>query len=238
VLQGEGVSHNFGGLMAVNDADFYVGEGEIVGLIGPNGAGKTTLFNLISGAITANAGTIRFKGEDITKMKPHQICLKGMARTFQTVKLFPNMTALENIRLALLYGRRGTYYTEKTSEKEINQLMASMGILNDRLRLAGDLPIASQRRLEIARALATKPDLILLDEVMAGLAPSELEQSMQLIARIRDSGTTVFMIEHVMKAIMEVCDRIMVFHNGSKIAEGMPDEVANNSDVVRIYLGE
>ena len=237
MLEGKGVSHNFGGLMAVNDADFYVRQGEIVGLIGPNGAGKTTLFNLISGAITPNAGTIRFKGEDITNLKPYQICIKGVARTFQATKLFPNMTSFENIRLALLYGKRGTRYTEKQTEKEINRLMAQMGILNDRNRLARDLPIASQRRVEIARALATKPELLLLDEMMAGVSQAELGPSMDLIARIRDNGTTIFMIEHVMKAIMEVCDRIIVFHDGSKIAEGTPDEVANNQDVIRTYLG-
>lgn len=237
MLEGKGVTRSFGGLMAVKEADFYVGEGEIVGLIGPNGAGKTTLFNLISGALTADEGMLRFKGQDITRMKPHQITRMGIARTFQASKLFGNMTSQDNIRLGLIYGTPGSYYTERTSEKEITQLMAQMGILNDRLRLARDLPIAAQRRVEIARALATKPDLLLLDEVMAGLAPGELRPSMDLIARIRNNGTTIFMIEHVMKAIMEVCDRIIVFHNGTKIAEGTPDEVANDKDVTRIYLG-
>jgi LPS export ABC transporter ATP-binding protein len=236
MLIGEGLKKNFGGLMAVSDANFHVDEGEIVGLIGPNGAGKTTLFNLISGAITPIEGTIKFKGDDITALKPHQICKKGIARTFQSAKLFTGMTVYENVRLALIFGT-----PEKLSEEEmrrqIHQLLATVNLLAERSKPVNDLPVGSRKRLEIARALATRPDLLLLDEVMAGLNPAEVAHSMELIKKLRDRGMTIFMIEHVMKAIMSVCDRIIVFHNGTKIAEGSPDEVVNNPTVIRIYLG-
>jgi len=238
MLEGTGVTMNFGGLVAVDHADFKVGQGEIVGLIGPNGAGKTTLFNLISGAQTPQEGTIRFKGEDITDLRPDQICRMGLARTFQTSKIFSEMTAFENVRLALIYGNPHRSFKFKEAEREVNQLMAQAGMLSDRNKAVKELSLASQRRLEIVRALATDAELLLLDEVMAGLTPSELTQSMELVMRLRDRGITVFMIEHVMQAIMEVCDRIIVFHFGQKIAEGPPDEVAGDPRVKAIYLGE
>ena len=238
MLQGEGITHTFGGLMAVSSADFFVGQGEIVGLIGPNGAGKTTLFNIISGAVKPSAGTIKFKGEDITGLKPHQICRKGLARTFQTTKLFSTMTAFENVRLALLFGNPGRRIERRQAEREVNQLMASLGLLSDRNKPVKDLSLATQKRLEIARALATHPEMILLDEVMAGLTPKELSQSMRLITQLRDRGITIFMIEHVMHAIMGVCDRVIVFHYGSKITEGRPAEVVNDRTVNEIYLGK
>lgn len=237
MLTGEGINKNFGGLMAVMNADFQVNEGEIVGLIGPNGAGKTTLFNLISGAAQPVSGTIRFKGQDITGMKPHQICRKGIARTFQSSKLFDGMTPHENVRAALLFGKSNTL-TEKEVRNQVLQLLATVNLLSERDTLVKDLSISVQKRVEIARALATRPDLMLLDEVMAGLNPAEVSQSIELISKIRDKGTTVFMIEHVMKAIMTVCDRIIVFHNGTNLVEGTPEEVANNPTVIRIYLGE
>jgi len=237
VLEGKDVSKNFGGLMAVSQADFYVGEGEIVGLIGPNGAGKTTLFNLISGDISPKSGTITFRGETITGMKPHRVCRKGIARTFQSTRLFDGMTVFENVELALKFGDSGIT-SQRAIDKEVLRLLAFVGLLAERDKIAQDQPVANQKRLEIARALATKPDLLLLDEVMAGLNPVEVGQSMELITKIRASGITVFMIEHVMKAIMSVCDRIIVFHHGTKIAEGTPGEVASNPTVIEIYLGE
>ena len=237
MLKGSNVTHSFGGLMAVDRADFHVNQGEIIGLIGPNGAGKTTLFNIISGAIKPAQGMIQFKGEDITGLKPHQICLRGLARTFQTTKLFSNMTAFENIRLALLFGNPGRKIDRRQAEREVNQLMASMGLLSDRNKPAKELSLATQKRLEIARALATSPDMLLLDEVMSGLTQKELNQAMQFIRQLRERGITIFMIEHVMQAIMGMCDRIIVFHYGSKIMEGTPQEVVNDPTVNSIYLG-
>lgn len=237
MLRGEGVTHSFGGLMAVAGADFNVEEGEIVGLIGPNGAGKTTLFNLISGALAPDEGKITFKGEDITWLKPHQICLRGLARTFQITKLFTEMTAFENVRLALLYGNPERTIRRREAKREVTKILASVGLLSDRNKPARELPLATQRRVEIARALATNPEILLLDEVMAGLTQSELGQAMQLIRQLRDRGITIFMVEHVMQAIMEVCDRILVLHYGKVVAEGSPGEVANDRTVHEIYLG-
>ena len=236
MLVGNNVSKNFGGLMAVADADFEVNQGEIVGLIGPNGAGKTTLFNLISGATQPRSGKITFKNEDITKLNAHQICKKGIARTFQSTKLFSNLTVFENVALAALFGK-SRKVSEPEVEAEVMDLLDFVDLSPVRATRAKDLPIAKQRQLEIARALATKPDLILFDEVMAGLIPTEVAQSMELISQIRARGTTVFMIEHVTKAIMNVCDRIIVFHHGRRLAAGTPDEIANNQDVIEIYLG-
>lgn len=237
MLKGEGVSKNFGGLMAVSNANFHVNQGEIAGLIGPNGAGKTTLFNLISGAVRPASGKIIFKDENITGLKPHRICRRGIARTFQSAKLFNGMTVFENVRLALMFGK-SRVYSEKEVRNQVLQLLANVNLLAERSKLVKDLPVGSQKRVEIARALATRPELLLLDEVMAGLNPTELAQSMELIAKIRDMGITVFMIEHVMQAIMTICDRIMVFHNGTNLVEGTPQEVASDPTVIRIYLGE
>ena len=238
MLEGRGVTHSFGGLVAVDRADFSVDRGEIVGLIGPNGAGKTTLFNLISGALEPTAGSIRFKDVDITKLRPDQICRRGLARTFQTSKLFTGMTAFDNILVAMLYGAGKKTIDRDEAEREVNRLMARVGMLSDRNKLVRDLSLSSQRRLEIARALATDADMLLLDEAMAGLNPNELTKSMELITQLRENGMTIFMIEHVMQAIMEVCDRIIVFHFGQNIVEGTPAEVAEDARVRAIYLGE
>ena len=237
MLSGRGVTHSFGGLRAVKNLDFDVAEGEIVGLIGPNGAGKTTLFNLISGAIPLKEGTIRFKGEDVTGMRPDQICHRGLARTFQTTKLFTEMSGFDNVRLALVFGNPERSFTFKQAESEANLMMASAGMLGDRNKPVKDLPLASRRRLEIARALATNPDMLMLDEAMAGLTPGEVSRSIDLVRSLRDRGVTILMIEHVMAAIMEVCDRIVVLHNGEKLAEGTPAEVAEDPKVRSVYLG-
>lgn len=237
MLSGRGVTHSFGGLRAVKNLDFDVAEGEIVGLIGPNGAGKTTLFNLISGAIPLKEGTIRFKGEDITGMRPDQICHRGLGRTFQTTKLFTEMSGFDNVRLALVFGNPERRFTFKQAEAEANLMMASAGMLGDRNKPVKDLPLASRRRLEIARALATNPDMLMLDEAMAGLTPGEVSRSIELVRSLRDRGVTILMIEHVMAAIMEVCDRIVVLHNGEKLAEGTPAEVAEDPKVRSVYLG-
>ena len=228
---------NFGGLLAVANANFHVDQGEVVGLIGPNGAGKTTLFNLISGAIAPKSGVIKFKDETITGLKPHQICKKGVARTFQSTKLFAGLTVFENVELAAMFGTPQAI-SEAEAEQEVLDLLDFVELSTVRATLAKNLPIASQRRLEVARALATKPELLLLDEVMAGLNATEVAEAMALITKIQAKGITIFMIEHVMKAIMNVCDRIIVFHNGREIAEGTPDQVTTNPTVIEIYLGE
>ena len=237
ILEGEGVTKYFGGLAAVRNVDFHVDPGEIVGLIGPNGAGKTTLFNLISGALVPKSGVIKYNGENITGLKPHQICRKGVARTFQSVKIFPNMPALANIMLGSFFGRPNSISSAK-AEREAMELLEFVGLSAVAAMPAKDLTLVNQKILEVARALATGPELLLLDELMAGLNPTEVGQAMELVTRIRDKGITVFMIEHVMKAIMSVCDRIMVLHHGEKIAEGTPKEIASSRTVIEVYLGE
>jgi len=209
----------------------------VVGLIGPNGAGKTTLFNLISGALPTTGGEIEYKGQKITGLKPHQICKKGLARTFQSAKLFAGMTVFENALAASLFGTKRAI-SVPDAEKEAMELLEFVELSAVAPMLAKDLPIAHRKRLEVARALATKPDLLIFDEVMAGLNPAELAQAMELIRKIREKGMTIFMIEHVMKAIMNICDRIIVLHHGNKIAEGTPEEIATSRTVVEVYLGE
>ena len=237
ILEGEGVTKYFSGLAAVSNVDFHVDQGEIVGLIGPNGAGKTTLFNLISAALVPKPGVIRFKGEKITGLKPHQICRMGVARTFQEVKIFANMPVRENVLLGSLFGcSAGMSSADAT--REATELLEFVGLSAVRATPAKDLTLANQKRLEVAGALATKPELLLLDELMAGLNPAEVAQAMELVTAIRDRGITIFMIEHVMKAIMSVCDRIMVLHHGEKIAEGTPQEIATSKKVIEVYLGE
>lgn len=237
ILEGEGVTRYFGGLAAVSGVDFHVDEGEVVGLIGPNGAGKTTLFNLISGALVPKPGTIKFKAENITGLKPHKICKMGLARTFQSVKVFANMTALENVVLGPLFGTRNSV-SPMDAAREATGLLEFVGLSAVGATPAKDLTLANQKRLEIARALATKPELLLLDELMAGLNSTEVTQAMELVTRIRDEGITIFMIEHVMKAIMSVCDRIIVLDHGKKLAEGTPQEIATSRAVIDVYLGE
>lgn len=236
ILEGKDVQKYFGGLAAAAAVDFHINQGEIVGLIGPNGAGKTTLFNLISGSIVPTSGRIIFKGEDITGLKPHQICKRGLARTFQLVKLFGNITVLENILLASLFGRSAGISRTEAMKESLN-LSEFMGLSGIGGVMAKELTIANQKRLEIARALATRPELLLLDEFMAGLNPTEVAQAIELILRIRNKGITIFMIEHVMKAIMDVSDRIIALHYGKKIGEGTPEEIASDRTVKEIYLG-
>jgi branched-chain amino acid transport system ATP-binding protein len=237
ILEGEKVVKHFGGLAAVHNVDFDIQQGEVVGLIGPNGAGKTTLFNLISGALPTTAGEIRYKGKKITGLKPHQICKMGVARTFQSAQLFAGLTVFENALAASLFGTK-RQISVPDAEKEATELLEFVGLSAVSTMPAKELPVGSQKRLEVARALATKPELLLFDEVLAGLTPTEMAQAMKLIAKIRNKGITLFVIEHVMKAIMNICDRIIVLDHGSKIAEGTPKEIATNRTVVEVYLGE
>ena len=237
ILEGKGVTRYFGGLAAVYNVDFKVEQGEVLGLIGPNGAGKTTLFNLISSALVPKEGIIRFKGKNITGLGPYRICRMGIARTFQMVKIFGNMPALDNVLLGSYFGGSAKI-SRADAVKEASELLEFVGLLEAQGSPARDLTLAGQKRLEVARALATNPDLLLLDEIMEGLNPTEVAKAMELVKSIRERGITVIMIEHVMKAIMNICERIMVLHHGAKIAEGTPREIATSKTVIEVYFGE
>ena len=237
ILEGQGLTKYFGGLAAVSNVDFHIDKGEIVGLIGPNGAGKTTLFDLISAALAPKSGVIRFKGENITGLKPHQICRQGLARTFQSVKVFPNMPVISNVALGVHFGTLERVTSTQATE-EVARLLEFVGLSEMAVVPAKDLTLANQKLLEVARALATKPEVLLLDEIMAGLNSTETVQAIELVSKMRAQGITIFMIEHVMKAIMSVCDRIIVLHHGKKIAEGTPQEITTSETVVKVYLGE
>jgi len=235
VITGEGVTKRFGGMIAVNNVDFELRRGEILGLIGPNGAGKTTLFNCISGFLTAEHGTITFSGKKINKLNPDRICHLGLGRTFQAAKNFPDMSVRENVRVGALFGQKGVSYTE--ADRITDETIGFTGLEKYVGMSVPDMPLALQKRLEVARALATKPTVMMLDELMAGLNPAEVDEAMALVRKIREGGITVLMIEHVMKAIMSICDRIIVLHHGELIAEGTPDQISKDPQVVEIYLG-
>jgi branched-chain amino acid transport system ATP-binding protein len=237
LLEGENVSRNFGGLAAVSDVSFYVDEGEILGLIGPNGAGKTTLFNLISASLKPKSGKIRYKGKDITRLGPHQICRLGIARTFQTVKVFAHLPVLRNVMVGSLFGT-GSRVSTAEARRRAEEALEFVDLTPLKDAPAGDLTLADQKRLEVARALATQPELLLLDELMAGLTPTEVAEAMGDITELRGRGITVIMIEHVMQAIMNISDRIIVLDHGQKIAEGTPAEVAKSERVIEVYLGD
>ena len=237
ILEGIKVSKNFGGLTAVSNVDFCVDQGEILGLIGPNGAGKTTLFNLISGALVAGSGQIKYKDQYITKLKPYQICREGLARTFQSVKIFGNMTVLDHVMLGALFGG-AKRVPAKEAKNEAVSILDFVGLPGAGSLIARDLTLAKQKRLEVARALSTRPEILMLDELMAGLNATEVSEAMELVTRIHDRGITIVMIEHVMKAIMGICNRIIVLNHGEKIAEGTPQEIANSRTVIEVYLGE
>jgi len=235
LLEVRGVSKRFGGLLAVSDVSFSLAEGEILGLIGPNGAGKTTLFNVVNGVYKADAGTISFGGKDITHQSPDKVVHLGLARTHQIVKPLNDLTLLDNVTVGACFGRE--YLDLNAARKIALEVLQQVG-LGERVNLqARSLTIAGKKRLEVARALAAKPKLLLLDEVLAGLNPTEITQMIDLIRRIRDRGVSVFMIEHLMQAIMSLSDRIVVLNLGRKLAEGKPDEVVHNTDVVEAYLG-
>lgn len=236
ILEAKGLNKHFGGRAAVSDVDIHVDEGEILGLIGPNGAGKSTLFNLISGALPVDSGEITIFGVKTTGMRPDKICRLGVGRTFQTAKNFPGMTVRQNVLMGALFGKR--HQAHKAAEARVEEVLRFVGLESLADKHVGDIPLVFQKRLEVARALATQPRLLLLDEMMAGLNPREVQEAMELVRRIRDSGITVVMIEHVMHAIMNICDRIVVLHHGAKIAEGTPQEVASSKTVIEVYLGE
>ncbi len=239
LLEGKSVSKSFGGLMALSGVDFALRKGEILGLIGPNGAGKTTLFNLITGTYRPSSGHIHFLGKEITRSKPHTICRAGISRTYQLVRPFASLTVLENVLVGIYFGRAGgADHSRRAARGEAEHLLDLVGLAGKIRERAEHLTLMERRRLEIARALATRPAVLLLDEVVCGLNPTEVAQAMDLIRGLRDRGSTIFMIEHVMKAIMGLSDRIMVLHHGELIAEGTPEEVANDRRVITAYLGE
>jgi len=238
LLEGQNVSKHFGGITALSNVSFHADEGEIVGLIGPNGAGKTTLFNVICCVYPPDSGVIKFKGAKITGLKPHHVCRRGIARTFQITKSFANMSVRENIMVGSLFGKESKG-SLKIAREEATRLMEFTGLIGKADIPAGSLISADARKLELARALAAKPEVLLLDEVMAGLTPSEVAEAMKLIQRLRgEMGITIFMVEHIMKSVMGVSDRIIVLESGRQIAEGTPKEVSENPAVIEAYLGE
>jgi len=235
ILSGTGATKIFGGLVAVNAVDFEVRTGEIFGLIGPNGAGKTTLFRLLSGVYKPNAGSIKLRGQEIGGRSAHAVNHLGIATTHQIVRPFPEMTVEKNVLVGVLYGRTGL--RGKAARDEVSRILELTELLPHRQTLGRSLTLSRRKRLEVARALGTHPDVLLLDEVAAGLNPTEGARMIELIRKIRASGVTIVMVEHVMKAIMSLSDRIMVMDLGRRIALGSPAEIANDPLVIKAYLG-
>jgi branched-chain amino acid transport system ATP-binding protein len=235
LLEVERVSKDFGGVRAVHEVSFTLEEGELLGIMGPNGSGKTTLFNLIAGALSPDGGRIRLGGREIGGLPAHRVCARGVARTFQLVRPFAGLSALDNVLVGRLYGRRRTTTAEAIAEAE--RLLALVGLEGRARAPAAQLTLIDRKRLELARALATSPRLLLLDEFMAGLNPAETASAMDLVRRLVADGTTVLMVEHIVWALMDLSRRLIVLSAGEKIAEGPPGAVAADPAVVDVYLG-
>lgn len=236
LLELRAVSRSFGGLLAVKSVDLTVSAGEIIGLIGPNGAGKTTLFNLISGVYRPSAGTVHFIGDDITRRSPDARCRLGIARTFQIVRPFPELTVLENVAVGSVYGRVPAP-SMRAARDASAQALDMVGLAERAGQQARHLTLVDRKRLELARALAAQPHLLLLDEWLAGLNPSEVLGALDLVRRIRASGVTIILVEHIVKALFGISDRVLVLATGEKIAEGTPGQVAHDARVIAAYLG-
>ena len=237
LLQVEDLTKSFGGLTALNHVSFSIAEGELLGLIGPNGSGKSTAFNLITGTFLPSSGTIIFRGEDITTLPAHEVAARGIARTFQLVKPFLQLTALRNVMAGRMYGYQPAG-SRAQAEEEAKEILAFIGLAEKQHLKANALTVIERKRLELGRALATRPRLLLLDEYMAGLTPVEVQGAMRLIVGLRNEGITVVVVEHIVKAVMNLCDRVIVLNAGQMIAEGTPRDVLDNPDVIAAYLGK
>lgn len=233
ILEITNLTKHFGGLTAVSALDLHINHGEILALIGPNGAGKSTVFNLVAGVYPPSEGDIFFNSATTRGKKPWDLCRRGMARTFQIVKPFASKTVLDNVMVGAFLRTNSTDEARERAEKVLKTL--ALDHLRD--KFAGTLTIADRKRLEIAKALATGPELLLLDEVMAGLRPTEVDDMIAIIKGLRDRGVTVFVIEHIMRAVMALSDRVVVLQFGQKIAEGRPEEVTKDENVIKAYLG-
>jgi branched-chain amino acid transport system ATP-binding protein len=235
ILEIANLSKHFGGIKAVDELTFDVAQGEILGLLGPNGSGKTTLFNLITGVYEADSGTIRFLDQDITNQLSYKIALRGISRTFQSTKVFHTQTVLDNIATAMIARARKRHISE--TRKKVTDVLEFVHLEHARNAIAGDLTHAEQRRLMVAMAFVEDPDLLLLDEITAGMSGEECNEMTEIAKKIRDNGTTIVLIEHNMRVAMALSDRIVVLNFGKKIAEGLPDEITANETVLEAYLG-